>query len=123
MRCDGLLLEAADFLRQVRQTGRQTRHWRRKKGNSASDKRGGKGQEEGFLENETHNIELLFQWRGSPPEEEAHCPGSLPVKMVVGGRKICPGGGCVSRKVCVAMWREWKGGEGEGQRRELWALP
>jgi hypothetical protein len=114
-----IALEAADFLRQVRQTGRQTRHWRRKKGTSASDKRGGKGQEEGFLENETHNIELLFQWRGSPPRRRLT---ALP-KMVVGGRKICPGGGCVSRKVCVAMWREWKGGEGEGQRRELWALP
>ncbi|KAG8669305.1 hypothetical protein FPOAC1_008696 [Fusarium poae] len=27
------------------------------------------------------------------------------------------------RKMCVAMWSEWKGGEQERQRQKLWALP
>lgn len=57
--------------RSGRQAGRQGTGG--EEGNGASDKRGGKGQEEGFLEKETHNIELLFQWRRSP-DEEAHCP-------------------------------------------------
>ena len=106
--------------RSGRQAGRQGTGLEEKKGNSTSDKRGGKGQEEGFLENETHNIELLFQWRGRPPARRLT---ACKDEMVVGGRKTCLVGGRVSRKVCVAMWREWKGGEGEGQRRELWALP
>jgi hypothetical protein len=29
----------------------------------------------------------------------------------------------VSEGGCVAMWREWKGGEREGQEQKLWALP
>lgn len=86
-----------------------------KKGNSASDKRGGKGQEEGFLENETHNIELLFQWRGRPPKRRlTHCPALPCLACEDGGGRAqdLPWGWvCLEKSVCRHVERM------EGRRR------
>jgi hypothetical protein len=67
--------------------------------------REGKGRKRAFGD-ATHNIEILFHWRRRDRR------GSLQSAMC----KASEGGR-------VAMWREWKGGEREGQEQKMWALP
>lgn len=69
------------------------------------NKREGKGRKRAFGD-ATHSIEILFHWRRRDRR------GSLRSAM----SKASEGG-------CVAMWREWKGGEREGQEQNMWALP